>query len=551
MQPSLSFIKNITLGALIMALALIGPQPMKNTFVFDMHYGPLIGLGWTASDWGNVSVATITADVTAGSYAIPVSGNFGLNVGILAVYQASDGDWYSFRIRSSSASQILSDRPLQAITTGAKVGNAYVNDAHPNVNGGAAIADAFLRQIADPVLGRAREVEKVMRGVDAWPAGTFSSVSDYAFPGADGAGYQAATFTSTGAASYTSAVTPLMGGDYIVKIPLNTGLASGLKNTVTITVEEQTGAAWTAIGSKAFEGYSATYLAEVPFTTDGTKQVRIKASVGAASSFYIGQIEFDRIVGPAIDINSGKVVLLTDSWGTSTAPITQRLAARLTSATVVSKGVGGQRSDQLLARFDTDVTPENPDTVIVIVGTNDYYASVTPPVFETNISAIKAKIGAIHAQAVVFTPSVGAITYTPPQMFPSRTYESYVRFLDYADPWPSFSAPWRFVSCFVQDCEVGAGESKTVFRSPGAVKTTQYLPYLSMDNPALSVNVGFSGGVDLSDSLDLPSGITRKRWLRRGPTATPGEIVVEVVNDTVNPQTFTLSAEIAWKGDLS
>lgn len=40
---------------------------------------------------------------------------------------------------------------------------------------------------------------------------------------------------------------------------------------------------------------------------------------------------------------------------------------------VINHGVNGQRSDQVLARFDRDVLEQRPDVVVIIAGVNDVY----------------------------------------------------------------------------------------------------------------------------------------------------------------------------------
>jgi lysophospholipase L1-like esterase len=41
--------------------------------------------------------------------------------------------------------------------------------------------------------------------------------------------------------------------------------------------------------------------------------------------------------------------------------------------TVINQGVNGERSDQILARFDRDVVDERPNLVVIIAGVNDVY----------------------------------------------------------------------------------------------------------------------------------------------------------------------------------
>lgn len=67
-------------------------------------------------------------------------------------------------------------------------------------------------------------------------------------------------------------------------------------------------------------------------------------------------------------------------------------------------GISGNTSAQMLARFDTDVTPWKPEVVVVVAGTNDVGADPAFANWQANMQAIVAKIRAIGA-----VPILGAI----------------------------------------------------------------------------------------------------------------------------------------------
>jgi lysophospholipase L1-like esterase len=69
--------------------------------------------------------------------------------------------------------------------------------------------------------------------------------------------------------------------------------------------------------------------------------------------------------------------------------------------TARNAGVSGDRSDQMLARFDTDVAPYAPNAVMITAGRNDIAQAVTLATFRTNILAIVAKIRALGAVPVI------------------------------------------------------------------------------------------------------------------------------------------------------
>jgi lysophospholipase L1-like esterase len=56
--------------------------------------------------------------------------------------------------------------------------------------------------------------------------------------------------------------------------------------------------------------------------------------------------------------------------------------------TVLNKGVNGQRSDEILSRFERDVLKEKPEAVIVLAGVNDIYQGRTSASVERNLEAM-------------------------------------------------------------------------------------------------------------------------------------------------------------------
>ena len=109
-------------------------------------------------------------------------------------------------------------------------------------------------------------------------------------------------------------------------------------------------------------------------------------------------------------LNAGKHVLLGDSWFTK-GFVEGRLRDRLQNASIISKGIGGNKSSDLLSRFNQDVTTENPDVVWLIAGTNDYYSEVTKDIFVNNMRRLIEKIIAIGARPIVFDSSLAPLMY--------------------------------------------------------------------------------------------------------------------------------------------
>ena len=55
---------------------------------------------------------------------------------------------------------------------------------------------------------------------------------------------------------------------------------------------------------------------------------------------------------------------------------------------VLNRGVNGQRSDEILSRFNCDVVEERPDYVIILAGVNDVYQGSSTDSIERNLKAM-------------------------------------------------------------------------------------------------------------------------------------------------------------------
>ena len=121
----------------------------------------------------------------------------------------------------------------------------------------------------------------------------------------------------------------------------------------------------------------------------------------AIADFAMNALDYDAL-------NQGKHVLLGDSWF-STEGVSQRLSYHLDNAEIINKGIGGNTSANMLARFDQDVASQSPDVVWLIAGTNDYYQGVSVADFTNNMSQLIAKINSLGAKAVVIDASVAPL----------------------------------------------------------------------------------------------------------------------------------------------
>ena len=99
-------------------------------------------------------------------------------------------------------------------------------------------------------------------------------------------------------------------------------------------------------------------------------------------------------------------VLFGDSWfdansETNQPEIENHLKTRLPDATIINAGVGGNTVCDLLARFDTDVVPLNPDYVWINSSINDYYNDVSRVDFKLRMQYLISKVQSINATALV------------------------------------------------------------------------------------------------------------------------------------------------------
>ena len=77
--------------------------------------------------------------------------------------------------------------------------------------------------------------------------------------------------------------------------------------------------------------------------------------------------------------------------GDTRAPFPYRLTEQHPEWTVLNRGVNGERSDQIAARFDRDVLAHHPQVVVIIAGVNDVYQGRTAEWVTAQLSAMYAK----------------------------------------------------------------------------------------------------------------------------------------------------------------
>lgn len=119
--------------------------------------------------------------------------------------------------------------------------------------------------------------------------------------------------------------------------------------------------------------------------------------------------------------------------GDETAPFPYWMTKAHPDWTVLNRGVNGERSDQIAARFDRDVLRANPRFVVIIAGVNDVYqgrsaASVTEQLKKMYDLARNAKIPVIAGSIVPYN------TATPEQNQRMHAINDWIRAEATRDP---------------------------------------------------------------------------------------------------------------------
>lgn len=541
-------------------------------FVVDMHFGTLRGAGWTAGDPPFVpgvdpyNVKTTTATAAAGTTAtdIPVASSTDFTAGMLLAYLATDGRYYSARLHQILAGPIFRlDRTLPApIAIGGSVHNFYRDDAHPNTIGGACLVDDALRQLN---AGRVKSLE--WRGNDGaiWSPVLGTTLSsrvdvDYRNPGDATIGERPSLVSGTNAnGGVVSSAVALVGGDYQAYVALNFGTRTGnFNNTLTVSVLETRadGQSFTIAFSGLITGFDGTTSVTLDFSVaaGSTVKVQVISVNGGPYSFTVGALEYRKVGGQPLELNRGKHVLFGDSWFTPGSAFATRFIARLDKADVIVSGVGGNKASDLINRFG-DVSSQSPDYVWVMVGTNDYYAGVTPQLFEQQILQLRRMIQSIGAQPIFFTPSVGTTTYVGgDRLHPSRRYALNVNYNEVA---PAASGPgvvFRNGVANVSNWTVAAGATITAWVFPALTRKVAYLRMLSVSTAAINVRFEYCSAPDGTGGVD-PTIYATTNTIRDVPLPRPTDtalrfICIRLNNPSGGAVVVSLTADVCWYQDL-
>lgn len=396
---------------------------LTSTHVVDMHYGALLGCGFTSGESGGVRSLNVTVAASAGDKTITVTNTTDFIADQLISIRSSDGTFIPAIIKSTAGGFLtLRDKLTKNVDTGINVYNFYNDQYHPNEYGFNAIADyaintanqsqSFNKEIKGSALGAA--VITLGGANNNFNPGSVSIPVNTVTPTAS-----TADGISFGFGNYLKA------SRYVARLKIN-----AINKTLRVRLQRFGGGV--DVYNELYDNETAG-LIEIPFTVhdSGTYQLDVTNEDGTATAFIASQLVLTEAESAQPNVNNGTHVMLGDSWYVNaSAALPSRLEDTLPGATIVNKGVGGNTAAQLLARFDTDVTPENPNYVWIMCGTNDYASSVTLANFSSNLNKLKTKCREIGAQPIVFTSSVGSPSIDPDDFDLSRNYSNKAYYFD-------------------------------------------------------------------------------------------------------------------------
>lgn len=186
-----------------------------------------------------------------------------------------------------------------------------------------------------------------------------------------------------------------------------------------------------------------------------------------------------------------------------------------------------------------------------MIGTNDYYASVTPNLFEQQILQLRRMIQALGAQPIFFTPSVGAIAPTSggaDQLAKSRGYAINVRYHPQALQ-PNGAGTVARSANFYGLTTVEAASSKIIGVVPGMTRLPALIRFLHQSVPGLQLSVEYCATADGAGAVDIATytgvGPFKDQATSRSNTELRF-VVLRATNPTGSSITASIVADICW-----
>lgn len=119
--------------------------------------------------------------------------------------------------------------------------------------------------------------------------------------------------------------------------------------------------------------------------------------------------------------------------GDATAPFPYWMTRAHPDWTVLNRGVNGERSDEIAARFDRDVLAAHPRFVVIIAGVNDVYQGRPAEAVTIQLKIMYLKASAAHI-AVIAGSIVPYDTATPEQNLRMHAINDWIRAEAARDP---------------------------------------------------------------------------------------------------------------------
>lgn len=383
------------------ATDVIGLKLNKKPALIDQYVSHFYNRGQIATELPTQRTVTeqnITANAPAGSGGVSIADPSKYELGSIVVIKYDDDTYSTHFVRSKTVSTIsFSPTINKAVTTNSKIERAWYDSAHPG--------KFYMRFLAQK-LANATETSNGY-GENVFHA-TFNGTSkdDVASPvGTASIGYQtpiniAGTYQSVLERSVGKTLfftTSLLGhGVKSVEFTVNKGerlvlrLFAMSRNAENVTRIGIKTAAGVTVVSKDITGGSAQIMNQyeleftAPFNADRLYVDVTNQTAGLpVNAVFLGDVRVMRGVEKDTHLlpRTGTILGLGDSW-TAGDPITSperesfliHLQKLLPKSEIINKGVGGNKVQDLLARFDVDVVPFKPDAVVINVGTNDSYS---------------------------------------------------------------------------------------------------------------------------------------------------------------------------------
>lgn len=476
--------------------------------LIDMHFGALKGTGFISAEPGGVQLFTATAATS--SRFLQISSTATFFIGQLICYLAANGEYYSGIIQSKDATTLTLQYPVESpVAIGGEVCNFYSDVSHPNERGFRTIVDYMLRQM----LNKQETVVSWRAGDDYTTTGTATvgslAVDEYYNPGSSTLPSVDVTATTVNAAFYTPKY-DLPAGKYSASVTLTPTLSSTSPATAGSYVgilETLNGTETTIASLQSYGNNPVTQTVTFKKKKGSTISVRVMGEV-ASHRFAIASMQVKRLIGNIKSLNSGTWVLFGDSWFVNVG-FAARLAARLPRANIVSKGVGGNTSAQLVNRFAADVVPSNPDKILIMCGTNDNAQGVTLETFNTNIGILSALSAGTKADCIFFNASVGPLVHPTlgNLLRPSRQFALFGNYIEDAPDAKANGSVPRSTFSINFELSIPASSTKRVLLLPGTTTRGVFFKsiYAIGQTGAVTGNIkiGFGTGAGASPTDDV------------------------------------------------